>query len=296
MNNKLNLEEAIKQNNYSELRNYINESINQLKAFFDTLDLVELENEIERKKSNFSFLVKKEILEKNIHFLFGRYIGYIDFLYEQLAKEYKEKSFKESLAALNISDIPHVNDIIVTIYQQEGIRHGNLAEKVGIEKSTLSGIMDKLVKRGAVRFSRPGKYKYYYLTELGNRYYDNNRTIIEAETNIDALTEQLLLALSKEEDANGKLIQIITALCDGKNVFKGYKSNTQERVNPSIIFAGIPTIKQLNVMFLNTSIYTANDAVVVSLNSKNDIISLFNNNNNNLVEYPNIPIIELVNT
>ena len=295
MNNKLNLEEAIKQNNYLELSNYINESINQLKAFFDTLDLVELETEIERKKSNFSFLVKKEIIEKNIHFLFGRYIGYIDFLYEQLAKEYKEKGFKESLAALNISDIPHVNDIIVTIYQQEGIRHGNLAEKVGIEKSTLSGIMDKLVKKGAVRFSRPGKYKYYYLTELGNRYYDNNRTIIESETNIDALTEQLLLALSKEDDANGKLIQIITALCDGKNVFKGYKSNTQEKVNPSIIFAGIPTIKQLNVMFPDTSIHTVNDAVVLSLNSKNDIISLFNNNNNNLVECPEIPIIELVN-
>ena len=109
-----------------------------------------------------------------------------------------------------------------------------------------------------------------YLTELGNRYYDNNRTIIESETNIDALTEQLLLALSKEDDANGKLIQIITALCDGKNVFKGYKSNTQEKVNPSIIFAGIPTIKQLNVMFPDTSIHTVNDAVVLSLNSKND--------------------------
>ena len=99
-------------------------------------------------------------MEKNIHFLFGRYIGHIDFLYEQLAKEYKEKSFKESLSVLNISDIPHVNDIIVTIYQQGGIRHGILAEKVGIEKSTLSGIMDKLVKKGAVRFSRPGKYKF----------------------------------------------------------------------------------------------------------------------------------------
>lgn len=295
MKNKLNLEEAIKQNNYSELSNFINESINKLKVFFDALDLVELENEIERKKSNFSFLVKKEIVEKNVHFLFGRYIGYIDFLYEQLAKEYKEKGFKESLASLDISDIPHVNDIMVTIYQQEGIRHGALAEKVGIEKSTLSGIMDKLVKKGAVRFSRPGKYKYYYLTELGNRYYINNRAIIEAETNIDALTEQLLLALSKEEDANGKLIQIITALCDGKNVFKGYKSNTQEKVNPSMIFAGIPTIKQLHVMFPDTSIHTVNDASVLSLNSKSDIISLFNNNSNNLVEYPGIPIIELVN-
>lgn len=295
MKNKLNLEEAIKQNNYSELSNFINESINQLKVFFDALDLVELENEIERKKSNFSFLVKKEIVEKNVHFLFGRYIGYIDFLYEQLAKEYKEKGFKESLASLDISDIPHVNDIMVTIYQQEGIRHGALAEKVGIEKSTLSGIMDKLVKKGAVRFSRPGKYKYYYLTELGNRYYINNRAIIEAETNIDALTEQLLLALSKEEDANGKLIQIITALCDGKNVFKGYKSNTQEKVNPSMIFAGIPTIKQLHVMFPDTSIHTVNDASVLSLNSKSDIISLFNNNSNNLVEYPGIPIMELVN-
>lgn len=295
MDKNINLEESLEQNNYSNVSAYVSESINRLKMFLNKLELTALEDEIEHKKAKFSFLVKKELAQKDVHFLFGRYIGFIDALYEQLPKVYKEKIFRDSLESCDISDIPHVNDIIVTIRQDEGIRHGKLAEKVGIEKSTLSGIMDKLVEKRAVRFSRPGKYKYYFLTELGDKYYENNRIIIEAETNLDALTEQLLLALSKEEDANGKLLQIITALCEGKNVFKGYKAKTKEKVNPSLIFAGIPTIKQLNVLFSDTSVHTVNNAWMLSINPEKPIIFLLDKNNNDFATCPQFSIKDLVN-
>ena len=216
-------------------------------------------------------------------------------LYEHLAKAYKEKNFRDSLEARDISDIPHVNDIIVTIKQDEGIRQGKLAEKVGIENTTLSGIMDKLVEKGAIRFSRPGKYKYYYLTELGNNYYEKNKIIIEAETNIDALTEQLLLALSKEDDANGRLLQIISALCKGKSVFNGYNSKTKEKVNPSIIFAGIPTIRQLNVLFSDNLVHTINSGIVVGPNPEKPIIYLLDDNSNDFAGYPQLSIMDLAN-
>ena len=48
MNNKLNLEEAIKQNNYLELSNYINESINQT---VDGMNLEELIRETESENT-----------------------------------------------------------------------------------------------------------------------------------------------------------------------------------------------------------------------------------------------------
>ena len=295
MDINITIEDALEKNDYLNLNTCIKDSIKRLKAYLSDADLAGIEDEIEQKKSSLSFRVKKKLVEKNVDFVFGRYIGYIDALYEQLAKAYKEKKFRDALEGYDISDIPHVNDIIITIKQNEGIRHGRLAEKVGIEKSTLSGIMDKLVDRGAIRFSRPGKYKYYYLTELGNNYYEKNKIIIEAETNIDALTEQLLLALSKEDDANGKLLQIITALCEGKNIFKGYKSKTREKVNPSIVFAGIPTIRQLNVLFPDNSVHTINNGIVLSLNPKESIIYLSNENKNDFAENLQFSIIDLAN-
>lgn len=295
MDINITLVDALEKNDYANLITCIQDSVERLKTYWSNADLAGVEGEIEQKKSSLSFRVKKKLVEKNVDFAFGRYIGYVDALYEQLAKAYKEKSFNDTLETYDISDIPHVNDIIITVKQEEGIRHGNLAEKVGIEKSTLSGIMDKLVEKGAIRFSRPGKYKYYYLTELGNSYYEKNKMIIEAETDIDALTEQLLLALSKEDDANGKLLQIISALCKGKNVFEGYKSKTKEKVNPSIVFAGIPTIRQLNVLFPDNSVHTINNGVVLSFNPKQSIIYLSDENKNDFAECSQLSIMDLAN-
>lgn len=295
MDINISLVDALEKNDYANLIICIQDSIERLKTYWSNADFAGVEGEIEQKKSSLSFRVKKKLVEKNVDFAFGRYIGYVDASYEQLAKAYKEKSFNDSIEKYDISDIPHVNDIIITIKQDEGIRHGNLAEKVGIEKSTLSGIMDKLVEKGAIRFSRPGKYKYYYLTELGNSYYEKNKMIIEAETNIDALTEQLLLALSKEDDANGKLLQIISALCKGKNVFEGYKSKTKEKVNPSIVFAGIPTIRQLNVLFPDNSVHTINNGAVLSFNSKQSIIYLSDENKNDFAECSQLSILDIAN-
>ena len=277
-NNKL--EQALEQDDYVRAGNYIRESTNLLKTYYDNLELEKLEETIEKEKAKYSMLVKRLIVKRSIHFLFGRYIGFIDALYEQLAKKFKEKLFRESLVSCNISDIPHVNDILATIRKEEGIRHGKLAEKVGIEKSTLSGIMDKLVENNAVRFSRPGKYKYYYLSEFGNEYYEQNRSIIEAGTDLDALTEQLLLVLSKEEDANGKVLQIIKCLSEGANVFKGYKSKTQHSVEPSIVFAGIPAIQDVNVLYPDSTIHNVNDAVVLKLIQDKPIVALMERNDN----------------
>lgn len=295
MKKTVSFEEALETSNYSYINDYVSRSISELKTYMGKKDLEATEREIEKAITKFSYLVKKEIAQKNIHFIFGRYIGFIDALYEHLSKEHKEKLLKESFNSCEISEIPHVNDIIVTLHNEDGIRHGQLAHRVGIEKSTLSGIMDKLVKSGAVRYTRPGKYKYYYLSDLGKNYYISNKKVLDAGKNIDALTEQLLLYLSREEDANGKLLKIISALCSGKNAFKGYASQTKSSVNPSIIFAGIPRMKQLNILSPENTIYTVKSAYVLRFVNEESIVCLSYENNNEPVEFPRLSTTTVIN-
>lgn len=295
----INIEEALKQNNYDAIRSVIQERTSVLISLFHDSSFELLEKEIEREKAQLSFWVKKELVERSVHFLFGRYIGIIDAIDQQLAAEYTQKSLINSINSYDISEIPHINDIIATVWQDEGIRHGKLAEKVGIEKSTLTGIMDKLVEKKVVCFSRPGKYKYYYLTDFGKKYYNDNRINIEAETNIDALTEQLLLALSKDDNANNTIIHIIKVLCEGHNNFKGFNAKTTGKVDPAYIFAGIPTIKQINVMFPDVPMHTVNNAEVYSINPNGAVqekfVMLSSNNDNHFIRHPKFSITSIIN-
>lgn len=296
MDKRISFGDALEQNNYALVSEYITEITDQLKANLINSELNALEESIEREKTYLSYFVKKELVQQNIDFIFGRYIGFVDAIYEHLAKAYKETSLKDSLNSCDISEIPHVNDIIVTIHTNPGIRHGKLAEEVGIEKSTLTGIMDKLIDRDVVNYSRPGKYKYYYLSELGTAYYENNKNIIDAETDIKALTEQLLIVLSREEDANGKLLQIITSLCTGKSAFQGYYSKTAEKLELAQIFVGIPTIKQLKVLYPDHSLHTVDNGCVFKFNSKDPIVSLFDKKPNNMFfAYPAPSTLKIVN-
>lgn len=296
MEKRISFGDALEQNNYTLVCEYITEITDQLKANLINSELAALEKSIEREKTHLSYFVKKELVQQNIDFIFGRYIGFVDAIYEHLAKAYKEKSLKDGLNSCDIFEIPHVNDIIVTIHTNPGIRHGKLAEEVGIEKSTLTGIMDKLIDKDVVNYSRPGKYKYYYLSDLGTTYYENNKNIIDAETDVKALTEQLLIALSREEDANGKLLQIITSLCTGKSAFQGYYSKAVEKLELAQIFAGIPTIKQLRVLYPDLSLHTVDNGCVFKLNSQDPIVSLFGKKPSNMfVVYPAPQTLKIVN-
>lgn len=269
------IETLIEKEDFSATSENIQENIVLLKGLLKRAELNKLGGEVERSKTGLALLVKKELTQKNIHFLLGRYIGYIDALDEYLSIELRKKTLKDTINSFDISEIPHVNDIIVAVLKNEGIRHGKLAECVGIDKSTLTGLVDKLVDRGVITFSRPGKYKYYYLTELGRKYYEDNKIIIDSETNINALTEQLLLALSKEDDVNGKILTIIQKLTQGKHLFKGYKSKVEDRINTALIFAGIPKIEPINVMLPDTSLHKVDNALAIILSSEERAVCLF---------------------
>ena len=273
-------EEAFEQNDYERIFLYIQERSEKLEQLFQERNLEQLERDLEYEKNIFAYFVKRECVEKNMHFIFGRYIGLLDALYEQLIEQSSEQLLEKEIDDYDISQIPHVNDIIVTIQKNEGIRHGNLAEKVGIEKSTLTGIMERLVDKEVVKFSRPGKYKYYYLSELGRKYYEKNKKLIEVGTDIDALIEQLMVCLSKEDNVTDKVLQIITTLCKGNSKLSGYNSKAKGRIETETIFATIPAIKPINVMFPDTNqIHKIDQAITCYINPEKPIVALINNNN-----------------
>lgn len=295
MNKIADFEKVFEQNNYEKFFLYIQEKSEQLELLFQEQNLEQLESDLEREKNIFSYFVKKEYVEKNIHFIFGRYIGLLDALYEQLIEQSSQRMLEKEIDDYDISQIPHVNDIIVTIHKNEGIRHGNLAERVGIEKSTLTGIMERLVDKEVVKFSRPGKYKYYYLSDLGKKYFEKNKKLIEIGTDIDALIEQLLVCLSKEDKVTDKVLQIITTLCKGNSKLSGYNSKAKERVDTEMIFATIPSIKPINVMFPDTKqIHKINQAVTCYLNSEEPIVTLIDNSNNNFTDYSQITVLDYI--
>ncbi len=129
------------------------------------------------------------------------------------------------------------------------------------------------------------------------KYYEENKALIDAETDIDALIEQLLLVLSKEEDINQKMLMVIRKISEGENTFKGYKA--KDHVEPAMVFAGIPTIKPINVKLPNTQPLEVEHALTMYMNSGDPLVYLLGKSRdqqNNLYEVINteIPLEQVV--
>ncbi len=277
MEKAIEFENAIKNEDFSQLNKCIQESTARLTHLLEKSELDKLEEEIDIKKSQLSFYIKRELFDKNPHFIFGRYIGFLDTLYSHLLFKLKRKRFVSGINSYSLYEVPHINDIIYTLHTEDGIRHGKLAEKVGLDKSTLTGIMDKLVKKGAVQFTRPGKYKYYYLTDIGNQYFRDNQKTIEASVDIDALIEQLLLALSREPDVNSNIIKIIKSVCNGKNKYEKYTSNASKAFDPALIFSSMPAFGSIKLMTADNSIRSIDKSYAYTFEQGNSVVTLISN-------------------
>lgn len=132
-----------------------------------------LRHDVAYQKRMTEWLVQKYTAEENIDYFAGVFMGLLYALEVQLSAHNQEE--QAGTLGATAKDIPHFQEILYAIEEQDGIRHGKLAESVGIDRSTLTGIMDRIILSGAVIFSRPGKFKYYYITGLGKRYCDIHR-------------------------------------------------------------------------------------------------------------------------
>lgn len=141
-----------------------------------------------------------ETQRESVDYLIGRYVGIMEMMGKALLKNAKQKKVNDFIDNLKIEDLPHFNDIIITIGENPKINHQKLADSVGLTKDTLTPIMDKLIESGLITFMRPEKFKYYYLTPQGDKYYKDKLINISRVKNKDALFEDLLLFVENSDN------------------------------------------------------------------------------------------------
>lgn len=116
--------------------------------------------EIEQIKNQHSYL------NCSIPYQLGKLDGYTDIFERLFRAEESMRAVKQSL----VKQTPKTRQILLCLYRNGGMRHGELAAAVGSSYSSLTNMMKKVLLSGAVESTRSGKNTYYYLTEVGRQY------------------------------------------------------------------------------------------------------------------------------
>lgn len=202
------IETAVSEGSSEKVQAYIDDRIRCFQKLALERDTAKLKKELTCEYRLCDWLIQKYTTEKNVDYFFGYFVGLLTSFKNQVTAEFKSKH----VDLIGDVNVPHLDDILFTIEEQEGIRHGKLAEVIGIEKSTLTGIMERVIASGAVVFSRPGKYKFYFLTEAGRNYCNNHRKHYTSRRTIDTLVEDLIELINRESnpaETVGKVVQTI---------------------------------------------------------------------------------------
>jgi DNA-binding MarR family transcriptional regulator len=276
------IEKSILEKNPETIKKIIEDELASIELLIRQSELEVIKSELDIQKNIWFQIIKQEKRKNSFEFLIGRCLGILEFLEKYIFNlEEKEKS-RKLLQETNIENVPHINDIILHIAKNDGIRHGKLAEKVGIEKNTLTGIMDKLYRYDIVAFSRVGKYKHYYLTENGYNYYKDNLSNIELNMNVDSLIEQLLVTISNDATPSETFAKILRAVYEQKHLSEGYVAS--KKIDPVSLLPEIVSMQPFELKIPHIpNTYTVNQAMInipCSNQNFNYKVMLFNNGNN----------------
>lgn len=278
-------ESAVLERKTVDIQAYLDGLLESLTKLFQKKQVFDLQKKVDLHKKKVHYCAKKEIKSENVSFAIGRYYGMLEALSGCVDDLVKKERVLNEINSSSFEKIPHLNDIIAIIAANPGIRHGELAKKVGIERNTLTSITDKLVECDVITFSRPGKFKYYYLTNLGNSYYEDNLIHIKESLSLDYLIEQLVLVVSKSDSPTEIATKVVHALFDGQHKFKDFRTSNAHKINPLQIIPDIIAIKPAYIMTSNsvTPIYS-DVAEVVQFDSgiTEDAFICFGNSNRSI--------------
>ncbi len=97
----------------------------------------------------------------------------------------------------------HKEEVLRTIYEKPGISQMDLGEAVGISASGLHAVIKKLneVHAPPIRSRKAGKFRYYYLTDSGQKYVEE---LLEAsdEEDMEKLLQEYWSLFREREDYN----------------------------------------------------------------------------------------------
>lgn len=103
------------------------------------------------------------------------YLGMLSCIIQVFQALFREESKDDRLLSDTVRNSSKTEEILLYLYQlyqegTDGIRHGKLAESLGMTDSALSNAMKRVLRSGAVDVSRYGKSTFYSLTNTGRRY------------------------------------------------------------------------------------------------------------------------------
>lgn len=128
----------------------------------------------------------------------GKLIGGLSVLARKLSYE-SQKRESEIIAEKHLSGVRHLDDIILILDQNGTMNHTSLAEKMGnMNPPTLTENMKKIAQYGLIYFKKTGKYKYYYLTDIGLRYAESLKKRQKGSKDLDLIQMQLQELLNSE--------------------------------------------------------------------------------------------------
>lgn len=283
-------ESAVLERKTEDIQAYLDKLLESFMILLDKRQVFDLEKRVDLHKKKMYYSARKEIKNKNVSFAIGRYYGILEILSKCVDNLVRKERVQNEIHSSNFEKIPHLNDIISVIALNPGIRHGELAKKVGIERNTLTGIADRLVESDIITFSRPGKFKYYYLTVDGKKYYDENLAHFQEEMDIDYLIEQLLLLVSKSNTPSDLVAKILNSLLDGQHKFKEYKSNNKKKIDPLKFIPKIIATKPAYVSISNSEESMYVDSATIYTFDQNLASESFIcfNNSSELANYTNL--------
>lgn len=162
-------------------------------------------------------------LNCSVEYHLGKMDGYSE-LFEQLFRtEEQKRAITKSLTQQS----PKARQILQCLYQNSGMRHGELAAAVGSSCSGLTNIMKKILLSGAVESVRSGKNTYYHLTDVGQQYCQHLASVE------DKYLSKLVPIIQKSMEES--LIKFLSSV--GKNTLKTHSQ--EEKSNNDLQQLGV---------------------------------------------------------
>ncbi len=221
-------EEAVE--DAGKLSKYIKALFGRLKEFWrrcDTSSTYELTlSEMRLHRRTFDSHRKKN----PIVFLCGYYSATLDVFKWLLEERETQEAIQAEVSSQWRGQISHFESAIAAIHENPGIRHVDLAAVMKTPKSTLTGMMEKMVDLGVATYSRPGKFKYYYLTPAGESYYAAHAKQIELHRSEEFQMSEAINFLAQSADPAKEIGKFVSQIIEELNLEKeAFPQGTQDQ-------------------------------------------------------------------
>lgn len=167
---ELDLTKAIEEKDCKAIQEYVTQNKQLIMHLWETGQMPQLKRTLQYGSAELNYLhnwLKKNLPENQLYILFlvGTLAGTVECadrsIYEQDHTERLTDKIKKMEATKHLSET-------VLVLETHGIMtHAELCKALGMNASTLTEAMKKILQTGAVKASAYGKYKLYNLTETG---------------------------------------------------------------------------------------------------------------------------------